>query len=132
MITSGDRSPGFAAWQRKFGDGLFQGIRTESSLQVQYLCAVIVLIVGAFLSLETWRWGVLLTCIAMVLSAEYFNSAIEQLVRSLKPGHSSEIAKALHLAAAAVLIASLLATVIAIITLAMPIQEWLNPVASRQ
>jgi len=53
-------------------------------------------------------------------------SAIEQLVRALNPGDSPEIAKALHLAAAAVLIASLFATLIGLITLVGPMQESLG------
>jgi diacylglycerol kinase (ATP) len=118
-----------AAWRRKFGDafdGLFYGIRTESSLQVHFLVAMIVLVVAAILAIELWRWAVLLICIAMVITAEYFNSAIEQLVRSLNPGHKPEIAKALHLAAAAVLVASLLATLVGIIVLAFPLKESLG------
>lgn len=118
-----------AAWRRKFGDafdGLLYGIQTQSSLQVQYLCAIAIVGIAAILSVEVWRWAVLLACIAIVLSAEYFNSAIEQLVRAINPGHNSEIAKVLHLAAAAVLIASLLATAIGIITLASPLQGLLQ------
>jgi diacylglycerol kinase len=118
-----------AIWRRKFGDafdGLFHGIRTESSLQVQLVIATIVLVVAAILAIETWRWAVLLNCIAFVITAEYFNSAIEQLVRSLNPGHNPEIAKVLHLAAAAVLFASLLATLIGIIVLVVPLKESLG------
>ncbi len=118
-----------AAWCRKFGDafdGLIHGIRTESSLQVHFAFAIIVLVVAASLSIELWRWAVLLTCIAIVITAEYFNSAIEQLVRALNPGHKPEIAIALHLAAAAVLIASLLAAFIGVVVLAMPLMQTLG------
>jgi diacylglycerol kinase len=118
-----------AVWRRKFSDafdGLFHGVRTESSLQVHFLFAVVVLVVAAILAIELWRWAVLLICIAMVITAEYFNSAIEQLVRSLNPGHQPEIAKALHLAAAAVLVASLLAALIGVIVIGVPLKETLG------
>ncbi len=121
MTTRGERQSRHAAWRRKFGDafdGLFHGKRTETSLQVHFACAILVLAIAAVLSIEPWRWSVLLICIALVITAEYFNSAIEQLVRSLNPGHSPEIAKALHLAAAAVLVASLLAALVGLIVLA--------------
>lgn len=129
MITRGERPSRIAVWRRKFGDafdGLFHGIRTESSLQVQFVFAILVLIVAATLAIQPWRWAVLLTCIALVITAEYFNSAIEQLVRSLHPGQNPELAKALHLAAAAVLFASLLATLIGMIVLAIPLKESLG------
>jgi len=129
VIPAGTPLSPFARWRRKFSDafdGLFHGLRTESSLQVHFVSAIGVLIVAGSLAIEPWRWAVLLVCIALVISAEYFNSAIEQLVRSINPGHSPEIAKALHLAAAAVLITSLLATLIGLITLAAPLQESLG------
>lgn len=129
MITPDQRPSRIASWRRKFGDafdGLFHGIRTESSLQVHFICAILVLVIAAALAIEAWRWIVLLTCIALVISAEYFNSAIEQLVRSLNLGRSPEIAKALHLAAAAVLVASLLATLIGLITLAVPLKAFIG------
>ena len=129
MISAGPPTSLLTRWRRKFGDafdGLFHGIRTESSLKVHFVCAILVLVVAGVLVIELWRWAVLLSCIALVISAEYFNSAIEQLVRALNPGDSPEIAKALHLAAAAVLIASLFATLIGLITLVGPMQESLG------
>jgi len=129
VISAEPPSSPLARWRRKFRDafdGLLHGMRTESSLQVHGVSAIVVLIVAGVLAVEPWRWAALLVCIALVISAEYFNSAIEQLVRGLQPGHNPEIAKALHLAAAAVLVASLLATLIGLIALAAPLQETLG------
>ncbi len=129
MIPAEPTLSPLARWRRKFRDafeGLFHGLRTESSLQVHFVSAIVVLIFAGVLAIEPWRWAVLLICIALVISAEYFNSAIEQLVRGLQPGQNPEIAKALHLAAAAVLVASLLATLIGLIALATPLQESLG------
>lgn len=129
MTTDGEGSSRIGVWRRKLGDafdGLSHGIRTESSLQIQFVFAMVVLVVAGTLAIEPWRWAVLLICIAFVITAEYFNSAIEQLVRSLNPGHKPEIAKALHLAAGAVLFASLLAVVIGIVVLGVPLKHSLG------
>lgn len=118
MIPAGPPTSPLARWRRKFSDafdGLFHGIRTESSLQVHFVFAIVVLIVAGVLAIEPWRWAVLLVYIALVISAEYFNSSIEQLVRAVNPGHNPEI-----------LITSLLAALIGLITLAIPLQESLG------
>lgn len=129
MSDPSDRPATIARWRRKFGDaldGMVHGIRTESSLRVHFAAGLGVIAVGAVLSLDAWRWAALLICIALVTSAEYFNSAIEQLVRSIDPGQRPEIAKVLHLAAAAVLVASVLAVAIGVIVLGQPLLLWLT------
>lgn len=124
MNNGGDRTSftaHIARWRRKFGDaldGLIHGIRTESSLRFHFGFAGLVIIVAGLLSIDPWGWAILIACIAIVISAEYFNSAIEQLVRCIDPGRTPEVAKVLHLAAAAVLIASILAAIAGIIVLA--------------
>jgi len=113
-------------WRRKFrdaGDGLVGGVITESSLRVHWFFAVAAIAVAALLRIEPWRWSVILLCIAIVVAAEYFNSAIEHLVRVLHPGHDSDLAKALHFAAAGVLVASIIAVIVGLIALAPPAME---------
>jgi diacylglycerol kinase len=121
VSSGGNRSSAIAHWRRKFGDaldGLIYGILTESSLRFHFCFAALVVVVAGVLSIEALSWAILIVCIAIVITAEYFNSAIEQLVRSIDPGRTPEIAKVLHLAAAAVLISSFLAAIVGLIILA--------------
>ena len=56
--------------------------------------------------------GMLLLCIALVLSLELLNSAIESLANAVDPSHNHDIGKALDIASGAVLTASLDAAVV--------------------
>jgi len=115
-----------ARWRRKFRDaidGAVCGVMTESSLRVHLFFAVAAIGVATLMRVEPWRWSVILLCIAIVISAEYFNSALEHLVRVLHPGHDTDLAKALHFAAAGVLVASFVAVIVGLIVLAPPAME---------
>ena len=53
------------------------------------------------------EWCVLLVCIAMVLAAETFNSALELLAKAITDEHDPRLADALDIGSAAVLVASI-------------------------
>ncbi len=113
-----------AKWVAKFrdaGDGVLHGCRTQESLWVHIGVTISVIAVAAGLRVEPWRWAMLVLCIAAVLASELFNSAIEQLVRTLHPYHDPSIARALHLAAGAVLLTAIGAVVVGLIVLGPPL-----------
>lgn len=119
----------FARWGDKFreaGDGLAYGVRTQESLRVHLVFAIAVVAVAAALQVESWRWVVLVLCIAVVIASELFNSAIEQLVRTLHPQRDPAIAAVLHLAAAGVLINAVAAVVVGLIVLGPPLLELIS------
>jgi diacylglycerol kinase len=120
-------------WGKKFelaAAGIVRSLRTQSSFWVHLPMAAAVLGIAAWLQLETWRWVAILLAIAMVLSAELFNTAIEQLVKVLHPDHDDRIGRALDAAAGAVLVVSIGAAVIGVIVLAMPLWEMLQALLS--
>jgi diacylglycerol kinase len=113
-----------ARWIAKFrdaADGVLHGCRTQESFWVHIFVMISVIAVAAGLRVEPWRWAVLILCIAAVLASELFNSAIEQLVRTLHPHHDASIARALHLAAGAVLVTAIGAVVVGLIVLGPPL-----------
>lgn len=113
-----------AHWLRKFADaidGLRRGARSESSLRVHFAFGLATLLIAGWLSLEAWRWGILGLCITVVIAAEYFNSAIEQLVRGVTSERRPEFAAALHLAAGGVLATAIGASAVGLITLLPPL-----------
>ena len=116
-------------WRRRFGDafdGLRLGIRTQESLHVHLAVAVAVIVLASVLGLEPWRWCVLLVCIALVISLELMNSAIERLVKTLHPEHDQGLAETLHMAAGAVLVAAIGSIVIGLIVLLPPLLPWIG------
>jgi diacylglycerol kinase len=117
-------------WQRKFGcaiRGLMVGVQGQDSFSVHLPIAVLVLGLSAFLRLHLWQWCVLLLCIATVVSAELFNTAIEILVRKIHPDQDDSIGRALDIAAAAVLVMAAGAAVVGTLVLGNALWEWLTP-----
>lgn len=115
-------------WVAKFSVAIracLRAVRDEPSFWVHLPVATAVLVVAGWLQIEPWRWAVLVIAITSVLTAEMFNTAIEQLVKALHPEHDQRIGQALDSAAAAVLLASIGAVVVGLITLAMPLWDKL-------
>ena len=103
------------SWHAKFKvafRGLKLGIRGHSSFAVHFFFTALVLAAAIVLQCELWQWCVLLGCIGFVLTAELFNSAIETLFRGLDETTKERTWPALDVAAGAVLLASLTASLI--------------------
>ncbi len=65
-----------------------------------------VLAAAAGLRMNAMQWCVVLLCIAGVLAAEMFNTALEALARAITAVENPHVRDALDIAAAAVLIAA--------------------------
>ena len=97
------------AWVRKFAfaaQGICLGSKNESSFWVHYPVAIAVILFGFGLGCSEWEWCLLLLCIALVISAELFNSALEQLARAFTSEYHPGVGKALDIASGAVLVVS--------------------------
>jgi diacylglycerol kinase len=102
-------------WAQKFGDafrGLKHGVRGHSSFFVHFFMAALVIAAAVPLGCSFEEWCLLLLCIGLVLTAEMINSAIETLHRGLDPQTRERTWKALDIAAGAVLLASITATIV--------------------
>jgi diacylglycerol kinase len=102
-------------WRAKFADALRgwkYGIRGEVSFFVHFFFAVVVLAAAVVLQCSLVEWCLLLFCIGLVLTAELFNTALETLFRGLEPRIKERCARALDIAAGAVLMACITAAVI--------------------
>lgn len=107
-------------WTEKFRHalgGMATASRRDPSFRIHLPAAAAVVVAAAALDVETWQWCVLVLCIAMVIAAELFNTAIEILVRRLHPERHDQVGQALDIAAAAVLIVSLGAATVGMIVL---------------
>ena len=91
------------AWQEEF------------SFKVQIFATILVLLLGWFFKISTTEWLVIVLLVGLVLSAEAFNTALEELCDKFKSDPDPHIAKIKDLAAGAVLIASLAALVVGVI-----------------
>ncbi|MDN2704450.1 diacylglycerol kinase [Janthinobacterium sp. SUN100] len=87
--------------------GLSATFRKESSFRLQCLAALMVLIVLAWNRPATIWWALLLLNCGMVLAAELFNTALENLIDHLHPALHPSIKIVKDCAAGAVLILSI-------------------------
>jgi diacylglycerol kinase len=113
-----DRQP--ESWVRKFrhaGRGAAHAFRTQRSFWVHLPVAVAVIIGGMLHGVSQIEWAILILCIAIVLSAELFNTALEYLSQAITDDEDEHIRNALDVASGAVLVASIGALVVGCLVL---------------
>jgi len=97
----------------------FRGIlcmtRAQPNFRIQLVFAVLVILAGFFFSISGFEWIVLMLTIAIVLSLEMLNSAIEYLVDLVTQEDNPLAGKVKDIAAGAVLIAAIFAMIIGLI-----------------
>jgi undecaprenol kinase len=95
--------------------GIAHALTRENSFRFQVLCAVVVLIGAAFLKPTPTWWAILLLTVMVVLAAELFNTALEELADHLHPDQHPRIKVVKDCAAGAVLLTSIGAVCVAIV-----------------
>ena len=116
-------------WYEKFRDafrGVRSGMRGQLSFRVHIVMAIAVIIAATVMRMNMWQWCLLLLCIAGVLTAEMFNSALEHFAKAVEKDHNPQIGEALDTASAAVLFASLGAALVGSIIFLDRLWEFLH------
>lgn len=90
-------------------------IRTEHSIQVQVVIAILVTIAGFYFGLNKTEWMLQVFAIGLVLTAEGLNSAVEGIADFIHPDFHTKIGYIKDVAAGAVLFAAFTAIAIAAI-----------------
>lgn len=85
---------------------------SETNGRIQLGIALLVIAAGAYFHLAVLEWVAILVCIAMVLTLEMINSAIERLCNKIEPGLDKDIGWIKDVAAGAVLLAAVLSAVV--------------------
>jgi diacylglycerol kinase len=108
-------SPRMARWRLKFRcafRGVAKGSHGQDSFVVHVLVATAVLVAAAALRAELYEWCLLVMCIAGVIVAEMFNSALESMAKAITRDHNPDLGNSLDIGSAAVLLASIGASII--------------------
>lgn len=114
-------------WKR-FGDavrGIAAALRSETHLVAQVVVAMVVLLAGIFTGLSTAEWMMVTACIALVLSLELANTAIEKLCDVVHPDYHPLIGQVKDIAAGAVLVAAIASAIIGCLIFAPHLWRWL-------
>lgn len=97
------------------------------------VCTSAVLLAGVVLRVNLVEACLLVLCVGGVVTAEMFNTAIEQLAKTIDRQHNPQLGSALDLSAAAVLLASGSAALVGCIIFGYRLGimlHWFSPVES--
>ncbi len=86
--------------------------RSEINFKIQIIATLLVIVLGFFFKLKNAEWIALLICIGMVLTAEIFNTAIEQISNFISPEIRSEIKLIKDIGASGVFVMALSSAII--------------------
>ena len=114
------------SWPKKFADafvGVAQGIRGQRSFTVHIPVGIAAIVGGIALQLSLVEMVTIVVCVTLVLAAELFNSALEQLARAVTNEFDVSIERALNIASGAVLVTSVGAAVIGVLLFAARIWQ---------
>lgn len=90
-------------------------LRTEASIQVQFALAILCTIAGFYFKISATEWMFQIIAIGIILSAEGLNTAVEEIADFIHPEFHNKIGLIKDLAAGAVFIASIAATIVGLI-----------------
>ena len=97
---------------RSFGYA-FKGVAYAAASQLNFKIHVVVTVIAVFLgfilhiSVSEWQW--IMLCIAIVLMAELFNTAIEMLTDLVSPEYNKQAGRVKDMGAGAVVLTAILA-----------------------
>ena len=96
-------------------EGLVSSFKTERNMKIHIMAMIIVIALGIFMKLNKIELCIITIAIVMVISAELFNTAIENVVDMVSPQKNPQAKLVKDIAAAAVLVLAIGAAVIGII-----------------
>ena len=100
---------------RSFGfalEGVSYLIRTQRNVRIELVIGAVVLALAAWLRITTLEWAVLVLTVALVLSLEALNTAVELAVTLASPERHPLAKSAKDVSAAMVLIAAIASVVV--------------------
>ena len=110
-----------------FGDatrGVLYAVKTERNMRIHVTTAVYVLFFSPFLGVTRGEYAALLLAVALVITAEGFNTAIEMLCDFVQKRYNQFIGKTKDIAAGAVLVSAVFAAFVGIAVLWRPAALW--------
>ncbi|TBV24788.1 diacylglycerol kinase family protein [Meridianimaribacter sp. CL38] len=90
-------------------------IKTEASIKIQIVVAILVTAAGFYFNISTTEWLFQIAFIGLVISIEGVNTAVEYIADFIHPEHHKSIGRIKDIAAGAVFIASVTAIIGALV-----------------
>ena len=106
--------------------GLWFVIHTQRNAWIHAVVTILVVLMAFWLRLPTRDWAILFMTIALVWTAEFINTALEAVVDLASPEQHPLAKVGKDVGAAAVLVASLAAILVGLLTLGPPLVQRLR------
>ncbi|WP_142785782.1 diacylglycerol kinase [Changchengzhania lutea] len=90
-------------------------LKSEASIKIQFVIAILVTSAGFIFNISATEWLIQLLAIGLIMSIEGINTAIEAMADFIHPEHHQKIGIIKDIAAGAVFIASVFASIIGFI-----------------
>ncbi|HPF97842.1 MAG: diacylglycerol kinase family protein [Flavobacteriaceae bacterium] len=95
--------------------GAFLLLKTEASIQIQFVIAILVTIAGFYFKISATEWIMQIFAIGLVMGIEGLNTAVESIADFIHPEHHKKIGFIKDISAGAVFIAAIVAIIIGFI-----------------
>ncbi|WP_430906894.1 diacylglycerol kinase [Maribacter sp. 2-571] len=92
--------------------GAFLLLRTEASIKIQLFIAIVMTAAGFYFNISATEWILQVFAIGMVMGLEGLNTAVEKIADFIHPEYDAKIGFIKDIAAGAVMIVSIAATII--------------------
>ncbi|EDY81917.1 Prokaryotic diacylglycerol kinase superfamily [Verrucomicrobiia bacterium DG1235] len=93
--------------------GIANFIALGTNAKLQLIAAIVTLLAGFPLGYKAYEWVAVILCIGMVLTAEAFNTALEELSNEVTKERKESIRRVKDIAAGAVLLAAISSVAVA-------------------
>ena len=107
-------------------NGLTNMFKSEPNARIHAIAATMAVLAGFFFQISRMEWIAVVLCIALVLSLEALNTAIEHLTDLVSPGINPLAGKAKDVAAAAVLLGAIGSVLVATLIFLPKIMAYFN------
>ncbi|MEM1336101.1 MAG: diacylglycerol kinase family protein [Bacteroidota bacterium] len=95
--------------------GVFVLLRTEGSIQIQFVIALSVTAAGFYFDISATEWALQCLCIGLVMGMEGLNTAVEKLADYVQPDYDEKIGRLKDISAGAVFWVSITAVIVGLI-----------------
>ncbi|MDO4765400.1 MAG: diacylglycerol kinase family protein [Eubacteriales bacterium] len=95
--------------------GIYFAFREERNFKVHSILAILAIFLATILQCNLTEWIIIILCIGIVMSAEIFNTAIENTMDWLDPQYNKYVKKVKDLAAGGVLVVSIAVAIVGLL-----------------
>jgi len=95
--------------------GIVQLFKKQQNARLHLFAVIIIVVFGLIVKINITEWAIILLCIGMVITAETFNTAIENLSDEITEEYNERIKLIKDLSAGAVLISAIISLIIGVL-----------------